>query len=217
MARRSSPHSRAKRPVTPVGYAPPNGYALDIEVYPVAELRRRVGNVEQRGFERVDFHGLLYVTPGSYVHIVDFELLDCMRGSLIVLQPGQVHHFSDLSGCDGWMLMFRSEVLPSRSAGAAKVSEIEAMKQLEELPALVKREFPRWHSVSLYARELGCSEKSLSCATHAIRHVLFACASHQDCAALLARRSRHGPAMGNDRARLKLHRASRHPPAAVQG
>jgi AraC-like DNA-binding protein len=227
--------------VTPVGYSPPDGYALDIEVYPVAELRRRAGNVEQRGFERVDFHCLLYVTAGSYVHIVDFELLDCKRGSLIVLQPGQVHHFGDLSGCDGWMLIFRSELLPSRSAGAARVSDIEAMKQLEELPAklwlptaaqpavaeafermasdsgrpatrainellrrqlealiirlyidsspsieepfepgllqrfrryraLVEREFARWHSVSLYAQELGCSEKSLSRATHAVSH-----------------------------------------------
>ena len=227
--------------MTPVGYAPPDGYALDIEVIPVAELRRRAGNVEQRGFERVDFHCLLYVIAGSYVHVVDFEMLDCKRGSLIVLQPGQVHHFGDLSGCDGWMLIFRSELLPSRSAGAATVSEIEAMKQLEELPAklslptaaqpaaaeafermasdshrpatralnellrrqlealiirlyidsspsieepfepallqrfrryraLVEREFARWHSVSLYVRELGCSEKSLSRATHAVSH-----------------------------------------------
>jgi AraC-like DNA-binding protein len=241
MALRSSSHSQAKRPVTPVGYSPPDGYALDIEVYPVGELRRRAGNVQQRGFERVDFHCLLHVTGGSYVHVVDFELLECKRGSLIALQPGQVHHFGDLSGCDGWMLIFRSELLPSRSAGAARVSEIEAMKQLEELPArlslptaaqpavaeafermasdsrrpattalnellrrqlealiirltidsspsseeafepallqrfrryraLVEREFFRWHSVSLYARELGCSEKSLSRAAHSVSH-----------------------------------------------
>ena len=70
MANRPSPHSRAKLAVTPVGYSPPTSYALDIEVYPGAELRRRAGNVEQRGFERVDFHCLLYVTAGRYVHIV---------------------------------------------------------------------------------------------------------------------------------------------------
>ena len=118
----------------PVGYAPPDGYALDIEVYRVAELRRRAGDVERRGFERADFHCLLYVTSGRYVHIVDFELHECGRGSLIVLQPGQVHHFGDLSGCDGWTLILRSEVLPSRSAGVARASDIEALKQLEGLP-----------------------------------------------------------------------------------
>ncbi|MBO6675845.1 MAG: helix-turn-helix domain-containing protein [Rhizobiales bacterium] len=216
-----------------MGYKPPDGYALDIEVYRVAELRRRAGDVEQRGFERADFHCLFYVTAGRYAHIVDFELHDCQRGSLIVLQPGQVHHFGDLSECDGWALILRSEVLPARAANAAKVSDIEAMKQLEGLPSklalragaqlaateafermardagrpasravnallrsqlealvirlhidstipndaiaepaqlqrfrqyrtLVEREFTRWHTVALYAAELGCSEKSLS-------------------------------------------------------
>lgn len=62
MASRHPSRSRSKRPVTPVAYTPPDGYALDVEVYPVAELRRRAGNVGQRGFERVDFHCLLYVT-----------------------------------------------------------------------------------------------------------------------------------------------------------
>jgi AraC-like DNA-binding protein len=203
------------------------------------ELSRRAGNVKQRGFERVDFHCLIYVTSGSYMHLVDFELLQCRRGSVIVLQPGQVHHFGDLSGCDGWVLIFRSEVLPPRLTGAAIAGEIETMKQLEVLPAklslpaaaqqsvtksfeqmesdshrpptkavnellrrqlealiirlgidcspfnettvepvslqrfrryraLVEREFARWHSVSPYAQELGCSEKSLSRAAHAV-------------------------------------------------
>lgn len=239
MAIRQTSHSRRKLPVTPVAYTPPDGYALDIEVYPVAELRRRAGNVEHRGFERVDFHCLLYVTAGRYAHLVDFEMLDCMRGSLVVLQPGQVHHFGDLSGCEGWMAILRSEVMPSRPAGAARLSEIEVMKQLEGLPtrlalptasqpavseafermasdakrpgtravnallrsqlealvlrlhidglssdedpvepaqlqrfrryrALVEHEFTSWHSVALYAQELGCSEKSLSRAARAV-------------------------------------------------
>ena len=134
MASRLSSPPRSRRTVTPVGYAPPDGYALDIEVYPVAELRRRAGNVEQRGFERADFHCLIYLSAGRYTHIVDFELYECMRGSLIVLQPGQVHHFGDLSGCDGWTLIFRSEVLPSRATDATGMSEIQSMKQLEGLP-----------------------------------------------------------------------------------
>jgi AraC-like DNA-binding protein len=235
----SGPSSQSRRPVTPVGYAPPNDYALDVEIYPFAELRRRAGDVEQRGFERTDFHCLLYVTAGRYAHIVDFELLDCARGSLIALQPGQVHHFGDLTECDGWTLVLRSEVLPSRVAGDARVSEMEAMKLLEGLPVklslpsaaqsavtetfermardggrqatravnallrsqlealvirlhidssppsdvhvepaalqrfrnyrvLVEREFSSWHSVALYAKELGCSEKSLSRAALAV-------------------------------------------------
>jgi AraC-like DNA-binding protein len=121
--------------VTPVAFSPPDGYALDVEVYPVAELARRAGDVERRGFERVEFHCLLYVTSGQYLHFVDFEMLECARGSLIVLQPGQVHHFGDLSACEGWMLIFRSELLPSRPSGGETVGEIEAMKRLDGLPS----------------------------------------------------------------------------------
>lgn len=134
MASNPSSHPHSRGPVTPVGYAPPDGYALDIEVYPFAELRSRAGDVAQRGFERTNFHCLLYVTAGRYAHIVDFELHECGRGSVIVLQPGQVHHFGDLSGCDGWALILRSEVLPARAANAAKVSDLEAMEHLEDLP-----------------------------------------------------------------------------------
>jgi AraC-like DNA-binding protein len=129
------PHSVRSRPVTPVAYAPPSGYSLDVELYPAVELRRRAGNVELRGFERIDFHCLLYVTAGRYVHMVDFDMLDCMRGSLILLQPGQVHRFGDLTGWDGWLLVFRSEVLPARSADSRTVGELETMQQVEALPA----------------------------------------------------------------------------------
>ncbi len=239
MAKEPSSRSALKSPVTPVRYAPPKGYALDIEVYPVAELRRRAGNVEQRGFERADFHCLIYVSAGSYMHVVDFELLDCTRGSLIVLQPGQVHHFGDLSGCDGWALILRSEVLPSRAGGTRRMSEGEPLTEIGTVPtklslpaaaqsaveeafermasdaacpstravnallrsqlealvirlhmegatlkeelvertllqrfrryrALIEHEFTRWHSVARFAQALGCSERSLSRAAHAV-------------------------------------------------
>ena len=79
MRTRRQPCSVRRRPVTPVAYAPPSGYSLDVELYPAVELRRRAGNVELRGFERIDFHCLLYVTAGRYVHMVDFAMQDCMR------------------------------------------------------------------------------------------------------------------------------------------
>ena len=86
--------------------------ALDVELYPAVELHRRAGDVELRGFERIDFHCMLYVISGRYLHVVDFDMLDCARGSIVVLQPGQVHRFGDLSGWDGWLLIFRSGVPP---------------------------------------------------------------------------------------------------------
>lgn len=134
----ASPTARQGRPVTPVGYRPPGGYALDIELLPLAELRRRAGDVVQRGFERIDFHCLMLVTAGRYAHLVDFTALACEGGTLIVLQPGQVHHFGDLSDCEGWMLLFRPELLDPRAAGAGTLGRLEAMQHLEDLPARLR-------------------------------------------------------------------------------
>lgn len=130
----TSSEQARRHPVTPVGYRPPSGYALDIEVFPVAELRRRAGDVAARGFERIDFHCLLFIAAGRYLHLADFTALACAPGTVILLQPGQVHHFGDLSACDGWMLVFRSELLDPRAAGQARIGELEAMQQLEDLP-----------------------------------------------------------------------------------
>ena len=57
-------------PVRPVDYAPPGEYPLDVEVVSAADLRARVEQVPDRGFERIDFHCLIVVTGGEYRHTV---------------------------------------------------------------------------------------------------------------------------------------------------
>ena len=123
-----------RRPVTSVAYTPPGNYALDVELYPARELQRRAGDVALRGFERIDYHCLIYLTSGRYVHVVDLAMVDCARGSLIVLQPGQVHRFGDLSAWDGWLMVFRSELLPSQPRTGKAVEEIKMMQHLHSLP-----------------------------------------------------------------------------------
>lgn len=128
----------ARRPVTAVEYTPPVGYALDVELYPAAELLRRAGDIDVRGLERIDFHCLIYVAAGRYSHLVDFETLVFEAGSVLVLKPGQVHRFGDLAGWDGWLMVFRSELLPARTAAGASggnaVGELEFMHQMQALP-----------------------------------------------------------------------------------
>lgn len=119
-------------PVTPVQYTPPAGYRLDVEVYPVTTLRRRARHIGPRRTERADFHVLIYVTAGRYRHMVDFETFECAAGSLLVLQPGQVHRFGNLTGWKGWLLIFRSEVLQPKEAD--RLDELEFYRQIEALP-----------------------------------------------------------------------------------
>lgn len=123
-----------RREVRPVGYQPAQDYSLDVEIFPARELQRRAGDVGKRGFERIDFHCILYVTSGRYVHVVDFAMLDCARGSIIVLQPGQVHRFGDLSNWEGWLAVFRSEMLPSRLNASKTAGDIEVVQYLNSLP-----------------------------------------------------------------------------------
>lgn len=233
-----SPQDRG--PVHPVRYQPQSGYALDVEVMPAAELRRRVLALEGRGAERVDFLCLLYVTAGRYSHLVDFEQLELRAGCLLVVQPGQVHRFGRMDGWDGWCLVFRAELVRGRH-GMGSVEELELFRDVADLPArleidgparsivraafermaedaawraadaalnallrhqlqallirllivhsasarapavepallarfrrfraTVDREHRRWHAVAHYAREMGCSEKSLGRATQAV-------------------------------------------------
>jgi AraC-like DNA-binding protein len=119
------------RPVTPVGYQAATDYALDVELYPATELRRRVGDADARGLERIDFHCLMYLTAGRYVHVVDFETEAMTPGSLLFLQPGQVHRFGDLSGCDGWLLVFKAELLPTRAESPTRAGADKAVDELE--------------------------------------------------------------------------------------
>jgi len=122
-----------RQPVKPVAYTPPTDYVHDIEVYPVAELRRRASRFDALGIERIDFHCLIHVTAGRYRHMVDFETFDCAAGSVLTLQPGQVHRFGKLAGWSGWLLVFRSEAVPSRVANVSR-GELEAFRQLADMP-----------------------------------------------------------------------------------
>ncbi|MFJ7566207.1 helix-turn-helix domain-containing protein [Herminiimonas sp. NPDC097707] len=117
----------------PVHYHPPAGYALDLEIFPLSEFRRRVSVEHLRQSQRVDFHMLLYVTQGRCTHIVDFEPLACERGTLLVLNPGQMQRFDTKStDWEGWLVIFRPEFLPAR-VSTTVIGQHNAPHQLADL------------------------------------------------------------------------------------
>ena len=120
-------------PVTPVQYTPPAGYRFNLEVYPVATLRERARRLGPRRVERTDFHCLIYVTAGRYRHMVDFDTYECTAGSLLTLQPGQVHRFGNLVGWKGWVLLFRSDLVAPEEA-RSRLDELELFGRVEGLP-----------------------------------------------------------------------------------
>jgi AraC-like DNA-binding protein len=122
--------------ITQIRYAPPPGYDLDLEVFPVSALRQRVGAKRLQDTERIEFYMLIYVTEGRCKHMVDFELLDCGPGTLLVFQPGQVHRFDMMADWEGWVLLYRPEFRrPMKNPMSA--SELEVFQYLEDLPVLL--------------------------------------------------------------------------------
>jgi AraC-like DNA-binding protein len=108
----------------------PNGRPLDLEVFSFASLRRRESLVELETTHRFSFYTLICVTEGEVSQLVDFEPIACAAGSILVLRPGQVHNFGGVEW-DGWMVIFRSEFLPSESE---TVSELIPALGLDRLP-----------------------------------------------------------------------------------
>lgn len=123
----------ARGTITPVQYRPAAGHGLDVELYRTAELRRRVRSVEGRGIERIEFLCLLYVTAGRYTHMVDFETIECSAGSVVTMQPGQVNRFGNMAGWNGWVLVFRAELLQS-GRPAVPQEDLELYRNASDLP-----------------------------------------------------------------------------------
>lgn len=94
-------------------YRPAEAYGLDLEIFSVSELRERVGMEPLRSAHRYAFYMILCVTRGESTHMIDFRMLTCKRGSLLLVHPGQAHSFGLQQDWDGWMVLFRPEFIQS--------------------------------------------------------------------------------------------------------
>lgn len=70
--------------IVPVHYEPPATYDLDLEILAISALRQKANaHCKAHTLEHIEFYLLIYITEGQCVHMVDFESIDCARGSLI--------------------------------------------------------------------------------------------------------------------------------------
>lgn len=113
-------------------YRPDGDYSLDLEVFRVSDLRRRVGTEVLGSTHRYAFLTLLCVTRGVCTQVVDFESVCCVPGSLLLLRQGMAHSFGPDEDWDGWLVLFRAEFLsPSYSLTAGQTGGTE----LDGLPS----------------------------------------------------------------------------------
>lgn len=71
-----------------------------------------IGPLSRAGFaHRHSFYELVYVTGGRGSHVLDLVEWPLDPPHLWVLLPGQVHHWADVSGLSGWVLLFNEDFL----------------------------------------------------------------------------------------------------------
>ena len=105
------PHGTRAIDIEQVQYRPSADGALDLEVFSMSDLRRRVPRAHLQRHHRYDFHMFVYVRRGECRAVVDFSHIECGAGSLLTIRPGQVHRFGPGSRWDASLLLFRPELL----------------------------------------------------------------------------------------------------------
>lgn len=118
--------------VAQVRYSPPGGYGLDLEVLSASELRRRAGARRLQTPHRLEFHQLMAVTEGQCTHVVDFVPHACAAGAWIIVRPGQVQCFDLASRWQGWLIVFRPELLLPMQRTA--LEDHQPFGDLDDLP-----------------------------------------------------------------------------------
>ena len=88
-----SPTSRRKVDVERLGYHPAKPHPYDLEIFRVANLKRRTPGEAMKWTYSYEFYMLMCVTEGRCVQMVDFEPISCSAGTLLALRPGQAHNF----------------------------------------------------------------------------------------------------------------------------
>jgi len=128
-------HMTSSQSIKLVKYSAP----LDVQVLRFGDLRSRaIAGRWRHAPHRVDFCHLIAVTEGDFSHLVDFVPIRCRIGSLLLVKPGQVHTFDFDSAWDGWLVVFKPEVMPANHGLrlTANINDIfESLPTLMEPPA----------------------------------------------------------------------------------
>ncbi|WP_367144500.1 AraC family transcriptional regulator [Pantoea stewartii] len=94
-----------------LAYAPEKTTGTDLEIFSMSSLRARVPFRLLSGSRRYSLYMILLVTHGKSLQLVDDIPVSCSAGTVILIRPGQIHHFGVESDWDGWLMLFRPEIL----------------------------------------------------------------------------------------------------------
>lgn len=136
--------------IKPVYYQPPTPYKLDLEVMHSTTLRKKLLQKTPNTIERLNFYMLLLFTEGGCRHMIDFEWIDCQSGTLLILQPGQVHQFDLSQHWQSHVVIFHEDFLTPEGSYSA----LELDYSIQRLPS-----------------HLSLNQKDLTCTSQVIEQI----------------------------------------------
>lgn len=142
--------------------------SIGVELLQLSELFARVPLAQLQVPERVSFCLVIVISAGSGEHLVDFNRIQLVPGSVVVVQPGAVQQWRPAEGLEGDVLLIESQLI--RPAQASPARPLTGLLRFDEWPtcfALKHRERVHWHTLcDLLRNELAQPElDELSAAT----------------------------------------------------
>jgi AraC-like DNA-binding protein len=117
-------------------FAPPQTYALDIEILSANELRRRIIEQRFRRAHQINFYLMMLVESGRCKPVVDYTPLPEKKGSLLLVRPNQALKLDLSSSWEGWITIFRPEYLAL--VGNDLGGDFFLVEEMQGLPALTQ-------------------------------------------------------------------------------
>jgi len=84
---------------------------------------------------RHNFYLLVLFTHGTGIHEIDFDRYDVKRGSMFMLQPGQIHNWKLSEDIDGY-IVFYSQDTYNLHFGSTKVEDYPFHQSVKSIPEL---------------------------------------------------------------------------------
>ncbi|MDR7209263.1 helix-turn-helix transcriptional regulator [Flavobacterium piscis] len=85
---------------------------------------------------RHDSYLMVFFTHGSGIHEIDFDRFEIQKGSLFVLQPGQMHHWSLSDDIEGFVIIFSQE-LYNLYFGQKKINDYNFFHSIHNRPEML--------------------------------------------------------------------------------
>lgn len=85
---------------------------------------------------RHDFYVLVLFTKGSGVHKIDFDAFEIKRGSLFLMQPGQIHSWELSKDIEGYIVFYSQEIY-NLHFGAKKIENYLFFQSSKNNPEIV--------------------------------------------------------------------------------